>query len=310
MPESEVLSVEEVVRVVRVAVGLGVTKVRITGGEPTLHPRLVEVISGVAGLRRVDGGRIDVAMTTNGWRLREGDLAAWRAAGLSRLTVSMDSLSPARFAKMTRSATGPEEVVAGIGRALRAGFESVKVNAVVVRGENEDEPAELAGLARAMGFEVRFIEFMPLDAARAWEPARLVPAEEIVAKVAARYPLVGPERDDPSSTALLYRFADEGAAGVKAGARVGVIAPVTRAFCGACSRLRLTADGKVRPCLFSLREFDLRPVLRGAAGGSGVGDDAAVERFLIDATWQKQAGHDISAAGFEQPARPMSAIGG
>src|SRR5262249_36382273 len=146
--------------------------------------------------------------------------------------------------------------------------------------------------------DMRFIEFMPLDSAHAWDPARLVPAGEIVERISRVYPLVPIGRDDASSTALVYRFAD-GAPG-----RVGVIAPVTRSFCGACSRLRITADGTVRPCLFSIQEWDLRPLLRAGQG------DEAIAEFLADATWTKQAGHGIATPQFEQPQRPMSAIGG
>jgi len=178
------------------------------------------------------------------------------------------------------------------------GFERTKLNAVVVRGLNEGEVPALAGLARRFGVEMRFIEFMPLDSGHKWDRAKLVPAAEILERINAVYPLVALGKDHASSTADDYAFAD-GAPG-----RVGIIAPVTRPFCGECSRLRVTADGKVRPCLFSREEWDLRPLLRGGA------DDERVARFLVDATWTKQAGHGISSAGFVQPDRPMSAIGG
>jgi len=167
-----------------------------------------------------------------------------------------------------------------------------------VRGFNEDEVPALAALARTLDIEVRFIEYMPLDSGRAWEPRLLVPSSEIIERISAANPLRPIGRDEPSSTASVYTFAD-GAPG-----RIGVISPVTAPFCGACSRLRITADGKVRPCLFSLKEWDLRPLLRAGAS------DRELEDFLIDVTWTKQAGHGISAPGFEQPARPMSAIGG
>ncbi len=293
MEAGETLSVEELVRVARVCVGLGVEKIRLTGGEPTVHPELGRIIAGVSGLPVRD-----VALTTNGSLMDEGRLARWRAAGLQRVTVSIDSVRGDRFAAVTRSRSSPEEVIEGIRAATRAGFRGVKVNAVVVRGLNEDEVVGLAGLARELGVEMRYIEYMPLDSARAWDRAKLVPAAEIVERIGSAYPLVEAGREGESSTSLIYTFAD-GAPG-----RIGIIAPVTRPFCGACSRLRVTADGKVRPCLFSREEWDLRPLLRGGAGDEEIG------RFLVDVTWTKQAGHGISSSGFRQPDRPMSAIGG
>lgn len=293
MPSEELLQPWEMARLAGLCVGLGVEKVRITGGEPTLHPALEEIIRGVAAT-----GVGDIAMTTNGWRIGGDECRAWKAAGLTRLTVSIDSLNEEKFSTLTRSSTGAADVVRSIDCARGAGFDRVKANAVVVRGLNEDEVPALAGLARTLGIEMRFIEYMPLDSGRAWEPGLLVPAAEIIERINAVTPLREVGRDEPSSTALVYEFAD-GAPG-----RIGVIAPVTAPFCGACARLRITADGKVRPCLFSLKEWDLRPLLRGGAG------DREIEEFLIDVTWTKQAGHGISAPGFEQPARSMSAIGG
>ncbi len=293
MDRRELLSPDEMVRVARVCAGLGVEQVRITGGEPTVHPDLTRIIRGVS---RVAPGAI--ALTTNGALLEPRRLAEWKAAGLGRITVSIDTLSPERFARITRSGASPDAVIEGVLAALRTGFESVKINAVIVRGFNEDEPPALAGLARRLGVDLRFIEYMPLDSGRHWDRSLLVTADEILRCVHEVFPLRGAARDDPSSTAECHGFAD-GSPG-----RIGVIAPVSRPFCGACSRLRITADGKVRPCLFSLHEHDLRPALRG-----GGGDDELVHA-LIDAIWSKQAGHGISAEGFEQPVRPMSAIGG
>jgi cyclic pyranopterin phosphate synthase len=293
MRGSELLSVAELVRLGRIAVGLGVEKVRVTGGEPTVHPGLADIIAGLSG-----AAVPDLALTTNGSLMDGPSLGAWRRAGLSRITVSIDSVRAERFAALTRSRVAPGRVIQGVREARRAGFDRVKLNAVVVRGFNEDEVAPLAGLARELGVEMRYIEFMPLDAARAWDRSRLVPASEIVERIDAAYPLTAAGREDPSSTSLLYRFAD-GAPG-----RVGVIAPVTRPFCGACSRLRITADGKVRPCLFSRDEWNVRGLLRGGAS------DREIAGFLADVTWNKQAGHGISSSGFRQPARTMSAIGG
>jgi len=293
MPSSELLRPEEFARVARVATSLGVRTLRITGGEPTVHPELARVI---ALLR--DAGGDDLAMTTNGSRCDDASLRKWRDAGLDRLTISLDSLLPDRFSAITRSTSSPSEVVGAIRGAIDAGFAPVKVNCVVVRGFNDDEVPGMAGLARELGVDVRFIEYMPLDSGRAWEPGKLVPASEILARVGARFELIPMEQLDPSSTSRQYAFADGGPG------TVGVIAPVTRPFCGACSRLRLTADGKVRPCLFSLAEWDVASLLRLGA------TDAAIAQRLIDITWTKQAGHGISDPGFAQPSRSMSAIGG
>jgi cyclic pyranopterin phosphate synthase len=295
MDPAHLLSVEEMARLVRVCASLGVEKVRLTGGEPTVHPDLTRIIREVS---RAAGPAADVAMTTNGSIMDEASLADWRGAGLRRITVSIDTLDPASFAAITRARATPQQVIEGLHAAARAGFAPIKANAVVVRGFNEDQVPALARLARDLDLDMRFIEFMPLDSAHAWDPSRLVPASEIVDRIGAVYPLRPADRDDPASTALVYRFAD-GAPG-----RIGVIAPVTRSFCGACSRLRITADGKVRPCLFSVQEWDIRPLLRNGA------DDEALAHFLADATWTKQAGHGIATPGFVQPDRPMSAIGG
>ncbi len=293
MDRDQLLSPPEYVRLARVCVGLGVNKVRITGGEPTLHPQLPDIIAGVASL-----GDIDVAITTNGSLTDAAAAAAWKRAGLNRVTISIDGIDDARFAAVTRSATPVATVIAAITAAQRAGFDPVKVNAVIIRGMNDDQVVPSRGLAREHDIDVRFIEFMPLDSGRTWRPDMLVPAAEIIERIAGAYALDPVGRDEDSSTSLNFRFAD-GAPG-----RIGVIAPVTRAFCGACSRLRITADGKVRPCLFSLNEWDIRPLLRGGASDDDLAD------FLIDCTWTKQAGHGISAPGFTQPQRPMSAIGG
>lgn len=291
----ELLTAGEVVRLARAAAGLGVRKVRLTGGEPTLRPELTEIIAGIRGATDVE-----IAMITNGSGLTRGKLREWKRAGLGRLTVSLDTLRPDRFAAITRSASTPAEVLAGVALGLEEGLGPVKLNAVLIRGVNDDEAADLAGLARELGpgVEVRFIEFMPLDSGRGWDATRWVPAAETRAAVERRWPLAACGDDEASSTARTYAFAD----GV--GGRVGFIAPLSSPFCGACSRLRVTAEGKVRPCLFSTREWDVRPVLRSGAG------DGAVAEFLIDAAWTKQAGHGVERPGFERPARPMSAIGG
>ena len=292
-PAAELLSVDELIRVARLCVGLGVRRIRLTGGEPTVHPRLDEIIEGVARL-----GIDDLSMTTNGSLIDDQTLARWKSLGLHRLTFSLDSLRPEVFAAMTRSTTPAATVTNAIVAARAAGLGPIKVNAVIVRGWNENEVPSLAALAGELGIEMRFIEYMPLDSGHAWEPGKLVPAQEILQRAAAVGELVPLGKAENSSTSDTYVFAD-GRPG-----RIGLIAPVTRPFCGQCSRLRITADGQIRPCLFSLSEFDVRAVLRSGR------DDEAVERFLIDATWQKQAGHGITSPEFTQPARPMSAIGG
>lgn len=292
-PRDSLLTPDEIVRVARVAESLGVRKVRLTGGEPTLHPALTEIIAGIRAATTVE-----IAMITNASRLSRGALREWKAAGLDRLTISLDSLRTERFARLTRSASSPAAVLAGVEASLAEGFAPLKLNAVLIRGWNDDEAADLASLARRYGVEVRFIEYMPLDSARAWDWERLVPAAETRTAIERRFPLVPCGDDDPRGTARTFAFAD-GAPG-----RIGFVAPVTSPFCGACSRLRLTADGKVRPCLFSTIEWDLRSLLRADT------DDDRIADFLIDSTWTKQAGHGISLPDFRRPARPMSSIGG
>lgn len=299
------LTVAEMVRVVRACMALGVRNVRLTGGEPTVHPKLVEIIRGVAGL-----GVHDLAMTTNGSLCTRESMRKWKDAGLRRLTFSMDAVTPAVFTAMTRSHVGGgggvEQVIAAIGLAIEEGFAPVKVNAVVIRGRNEREVPLLAKLAREMGFEMRFIEYMPLDSGHHWDRSLLVPAEEIVRLVGEGVEIVALERVDAHSTSETYVFADA----PNGAERIGIIAPVTRPFCGACSRLRITADGKIRPCLFSLQEHDLMGTLRGVSDESAQDRERALEDALLDAVWAKQKGHGISSAEFVQPDRPMSAIGG
>jgi GTP 3',8-cyclase len=294
------LTADELLRVARATARLGVEHIRITGGEPTVRSDLLTIIKGVAAIPGVR----DVAMTTNGSRADEPALRAWMTAGLRRITFSLDAIEPATVRRMTRARGDAGDTLAAIASAIRIGLEPVKVNAVVIRGMNESEVPKLAALARDMGLSMRFIEYMPLDSGRRWDPSLLVPATEIIERASEAGDLTPLGRPTPESTSEDFRFAP----GVKAHPRasIGVIAPVTRPFCGACSRLRITADGAVRPCLFSLEERSLRALLR-----SGREDlDDALEDALLDAVWSKQAGHGITAAGFTQPDRPMSAIGG
>ncbi len=298
-PREQLLSVDELVRIASIANSLGIERLRLTGGEPTLRPELDEIIERIGEI-----GFDDLSMTTNGSLIEPARLRLWKAAGLRRLTFSLDSARDETFAAMTRSRSSVRTVLDAIGHALAAGLGPIKVNAVVIRGRNEDQIADLACLAATHGFEMRFIEFMPLDSGHAWNPGLLVPASEILESLRESGEISSVDRGRPSDTAEVFEFRPRNKSRATGSARIGIIAPVTRSFCGRCSRLRITADGKVRPCLFSLREFDVRPLLRTNA------ENATIEQFLIDATWTKQPGHGITSPDFEQPARPMSAIGG
>jgi len=293
MPKQSLLQLGEFVTIARSAASLGVRKLRLTGGEPTLYPQLNDLIDAIGALD-ID----DLAMTTNGSRLHAMPVARWRRAGLRRLTLSLDSLRDDRVRAITRAPTSLATVIRAIDIAHDAGFAPIKINAVIVRGVNDDEVADFADFARDRDVDMRFIEFMPLDSEHAWRNERVVTAREILRTITARHGLIPEDDGDPHSTSVNYRFAD-GARG-----RIGIIASVSAPFCGACSRMRITADGRIRPCLFSHDEWDLRALLRDGA------DDDAVRRFLIDAMWTKQAGHGINTDGFAQPARTMSSIGG
>ena len=291
LPREAVLTYEEIARVARVAVGLGVTGIRLTGGEPTVRADL-EVL--VLALRDLDPA-LDLSLTTNGLKLAK--LAATlRQAGLTRINVSLDTLDRGRFEQIARRDRLPD-VLAGLEAAKRAGFSPIKVNTVLMRGFNEDEAVPLARWAREQGFELRFVEWMPLDSQRSWSTERLVPAAEILAALEREFPLEPVPGADPSAPAELYRYRD-------GGGTVGVIASVTRPFCTRCDRLRLTADGQVRTCLFAHAEHDLRGPLRGGAS------DEEIAALLMAAAWRKEPGHLINQPAFLQPARGMSRIGG
>lgn len=292
-PRENMLTPGEIIRMARVAQSLGVRKIRLTGGEPTLHPQLTEIISGIRAATDVE-----IAMISNGSLLTREKLSAWKRAGLDRMTISIDSVRADRFTRVTRSTVTPEDVIAGIEMCVAEGLTPLKLNAVLVRGQNDDEAVELARLARRFGVEMRFIEYMPLDSAHAWDRSLMVTAQETREAIEAEFALTPTNMDDAHSTARTYRFTD-GAPG-----RIGFIAPVSNPFCGACSRLRLTADGNVRPCLFSTKEWSVMTLLRGGAS------DAELANFLIDVTWTKLAGHNIASPQFVQPERPMSAVGG
>jgi cyclic pyranopterin phosphate synthase len=291
-PKESLLTYEEIEAAVELFVSLGVEKVRITGGEPMLR-RDIETL--VAKLARVEGLK-DLALTTNAYNLAER-AAGLKAAGLGRVTVSLDSLKRASFKEMT-GVDMLSRVLEGIRAAQRVGLTPVKVNAVVVRGHNEAEVADMAAFAREHGVHMRFIEYMPLDSGHGWTRERVVSGAEIRAAINERFLLVAKRGERGSETASRYRFAD-GAPG-----EIGIIAPVTEPFCGACSRVRLTADGQIRTCLFSKVEHSLRDVLRSGA----TREEAA--RYLRAVVNQKEPRHYINETYFEQPARTMSLIGG
>jgi len=297
--KSQLMTLPEMVRVARICVDLGVRKIRLTGGEPTIYPHLDDLIGQLSRLP-ID----DLAMTTNGSLFDLDRARLWKRLGLRRLTLSLDTLREDRFTSITRSSTTPAKVIASITAARDAGLRPVRVNAVIVRGRNEDEILDLVALARELDIEMRFIEYMPLDSARAWDRDKMVSAREILDIIESRYPLRAIGRQGASGTSLNHEFADGSPGGV------GIIASVTRVFCSRCSRLRITADAQVRPCLFSTEEFDLRSLMREGGGGVGGASDRAIEDFLMDATWTKQRGHSINEATYVQPTRPMSSIGG
>ena len=287
-PREEILTFEEIERVARICVErFGFDGIRLTGGEPTVRAHLTVLIEKLARLG------VDLAMTTNGATLPA--LAAdLRAAGLRRLNISIDSLQRERFLALTRR-DSLDQVLEGIDAALAAGFDPVKVNVVMIRGVNDDEAVDFARFGREKGVQPRFIEYMPLDAEEGWTRDAVVPAAETVAAISSVFP-VEPVTHGPEP-AQRYRYVD-------GGGEFGVVPSVTQPFCGNCDRVRITADGKFRNCLFALQETDLRALLRG-----GGGDDAIAEAIKGD-VGRKWAGHSIGQVHFIRPDRSMSQIGG
>jgi GTP 3',8-cyclase len=291
LEREEILRFEEIERIVRVLVEMGIEDVRLTGGEPLVRrefPALAGMLARIPGLR-------ELSLTTNGYLL-ERDAGALAEAGVRRVNVSIDSLERDRFFQITRRDSlgqvlrGLEEV------ARRPELRPVKVNAVAIRGFTEGEALPFARLARERGFQVRFIEFMPLDGDRAWSTDQVLTGEELRAIIHAVHPLEELPRE-PSATARVFRFTDGGGA-------IGFVSPVSEPFCSDCNRIRLTADGRLRTCLFSLHETDLRGPLRAGAG------DDELARIVREAVWRKELKHRVGERGFRQPARTMSAIGG
>jgi GTP 3',8-cyclase len=298
LPKPTLLTDDEIVRLVAVAVQrLGVTEIRFTGGEPLLRPGLVGIVTEAAKL----SPRPQLSVTTNGLGLAR--LApALAKAGLDRVNVSLDTLRPDRFAALARR-DRLDDVLAGVHAADAAGLRPVKLNAVLMRGINDDEAADLLTFALEYGYELRFIEQMPLDAQHAWRRDNMVAGEEILAQLRAKYTLDPDPRARGAAPAETWLIAGHSSVDGRP-ARVGVIASVTQPFCGACDRTRLTADGQVRNCLFGQEETDLRGLLR-----SGADDEVIADEWRM-AMWGKRAGHGIDDPSFLQPARPMSAIGG
>ena len=295
MEKSELLTFEEIERFVRVAVRLGIDKLRLTGGEPLVRRDLHKLVAKLASISGVK----DIGLTTNGILLADQASLLYEA-GLRRINVSLDALTPEKFKKFTRK-EGFEQVIQGIQSAQRAGFDPVKINAVSVRGLTEEEIVPFGHFARETGVEVRFIEYMPLDADNAWERNKVLFAHEIIEALSSSIMPLKPVETQNSNghggPATDYVFED----GL---GRIGFIASVSQPFCMSCNRIRLTADGKLRNCLFSLDETDVRSLLRGAAS------DREIEDVVRSSVAAKKEGHEINTSRFIQPNRPMHSIGG
>jgi cyclic pyranopterin phosphate synthase len=291
VPKSAILTFEEIERAIRVAVGLGIRKIRLTGGEPLLRHNIENLVARVAAIPGIE----DLAMTTNGFLFPQ-KARALREAGLRRVSFSLDSLDRDNFKKIT-GRDGLNEVLESIRLARELGFNPLKVNAVIIRGINDHELESLAEFAREQNVSFRFIEFMPLDSARAWQKEMVVAGTEILSRLRARFDLQPASEENPSSTSKRWMFAD-------GRGEIGIIAPVSEPFCGHCNRIRLTADGKIRTCLFSVTEHDFRSLLRNNAS------DQELREWLRGVVWTKEARHHIGEADFVAPSRSMSCIGG
>jgi cyclic pyranopterin phosphate synthase len=299
------LPIESYLRMVRIFVSLGIEKVRLTGGEPLLRRGLTEMVRELSTMRSryaddgnltAEGYPLDIALTTNGHLLEE--LAQpLKDAGLRRITVSMDAVDPETFTAITRVPRSFDRVLRGIRRAQEVGLGPVKVNCVLLRGFNDHQIEQFAEFSRTEGVIVRFIEFMPLEEDRTWRPETVVPMDELVNRLNAYRPLVEMPPNTASETARRFTF-DDGRG------EIGIIAPVSRPFCGHCSRIRLTSDGKVRTCLFSQRDHNLYGrMLNG-------GTDSELEAYIRSIVIRKEARHHIGEVGFEKPSRNMVHIGG
>jgi GTP 3',8-cyclase len=293
-PKEQMLSFEEIEHVCEIFVSLGIEKLRLTGGEPMLRRDIETIIRKLSRFK--SNGLTDLALTTNGYFLPER-ARSLKEAGLDRVTISLDSLKGDVFKRMT-GVDVLEKVLAGISAAKEAGLEPIKINAVIVRGHNENEVADFAAFAREHDVKMRYIEFMPLDSGHEWSRTDVVSGKEIRERISERFPLVKVNEARGSETSARYRFAD-GAPG-----EIGIIAPVTEPFCGACSRIRLTADGQIRTCLFSTVEHSLRDVVRSGASR------AEIVEYIESVILKKEPRHFINDPGFVAPSRTMSFIGG
>src|SRR5438132_4642039 len=293
-PKEQMLSYEEIEYVCEIFVELGIEKIRLTGGEPMMRQDIEVIIGKLAKLK--SRGLLDLALTTNGYYLPDR-AQGLKDAGLDRITISLDSLKREVFKRMT-GVDVLDRVLAGIEAAKKAGLQPIKINAVIVRRHNEDEVADFAAFAREHDVKMRFIEFMPLDSGHEWSREDVVSGREIRERISERFPLVALDVQRGSETSSRFRFAD-GAPG-----EIGIIAPVTEPFCGACSRIRLTADGQIRTCLFSTIEHSLRDVVRDGASRAEIID------FVRTVVMKKEPRHYINDPGFVAPSRSMSFIGG
>ena len=293
-PKEKMLSYEEIEYVCGIFVSLGIEKIRLTGGEPMMRRDIETIITKLAAFK--SAGLQDLALTTNGYFLPDR-ARGLKQAGLDRVTISLDSLKRDVFKRMT-GVDVLDKVLAGIAAAKEAGLEPIKINAVIVRGHNEDELPDFAAFAREHDVKMRFIEFMPLDSGHEWAREDVVSGKEIRERISERFPLVRVDVARGSETSSRYRFED-GAPG-----EIGIIAPVTEPFCGACSRIRLTADGQIRTCLFSTVEHSLRDVVR-----SGASRDEIID-YIYSVILKKEPRHFINDPGFVAPSRTMSFIGG
>lgn len=290
------LKIEEYLRLITLFVDLGIEKVRLTGGEPLLRRGLLDLLRDLAKLRTLSGKPLDLALTTNG-HLLEDMAPQLKAAGLERVTVSMDAVDPEVFERITRVPGSHQQVLRSIRAARDAGLTPLKINCVLLRGFNDDQVESFAHFAREEDVVVRFIEFMPLEEGRLWSPEIVVSLKEIVDRISRILPLVPLAEREASETARRYTFAD-------GRGEIGIIAPVTQAFCGACSRVRLTSDGKIRTCLFSQVEHDLYGRMRGGE------TDAGLREYIARTVQGKEARHHIGEPGYLKPSRSMVHIGG
>jgi len=290
-PKEEILTFKEITRVIRIVSTLGISKIRLTGGEPTVRkdlPVLISMISEIPGIK-------DMAMTTNGFFLKKMSRAL-REAGLPRINVSLDTLDEEKFKQMTRRDV-LHKVIEGLEEATRYFQLPIKINVVAMKGYTEDDILDFALLARTKPYQIRFIEFMPLDADRTWSRDQVLTGKEIIDRIDSKWPLEAVTRSNQREPADLFRFKD-------GPGEIGLIASVSEPFCGSCNRIRLTADGKLRTCLFSLNETDIKEPLRTGASDVDIAD------LFIEAVKNKEAGHHINDPSFIQPERSMSAIGG